>query len=40
VTPDGQRFLMARLYEAEVDPRSRSVLIKNFWLELERLVPN
>ena len=43
MTPDDERFLMARQYQGdaqeEVTP-SRLILVQNFFEELKRLVPN
>ena len=43
VTPDDQRFLMARQYQGNAEEEAASspfILVQNFFEELERLVPN
>ena len=40
VAPDDQRFLMARFYQADEGASSQLILVKNWFEELKRRVPN
>ena len=40
VSPDGQRFLMARVFETGAAETQRMVLVTNFLAEIRRLAPD